>query len=71
MRLVWTIWTSMSAVVKKAVKLSHSLTAPCRLTMGLDSAPDLLDLVGGLLIVATDTDVSIWLICHHDGTGIL
>ena len=24
--LVWTIWTSMSAVLKKAVKLNHSLT---------------------------------------------
>ena len=25
-RLVWTIWTSMSAVLKKAIKLNHSLT---------------------------------------------
>ena len=28
-RLVWTIWTSMSAVLKKAVKLNHSLTLNC------------------------------------------
>ena len=26
MWLVWTIWTSMSAVLKKNVKLNHSLT---------------------------------------------
>ena len=26
LRLVWTIWTSMSTVLKKAVKLNHSLT---------------------------------------------
>ena len=58
-RFVWTIWTSMSAVLKKAVKLNHSLTPLCEFLCLYSDIFHWMNLLGSIWIQRCFTAIGI------------